>query len=387
MLILEKPYVSDLLAETAQRLQLPVLSNEVSRALSEKYDLKIVEADRLIDSLKNEKNPLLYSNSEDSIKWIEDNLAFTGYPERIDICKDKGRFRRLLKDEYRDFFFRELTIDQLGSLDTTGLKKPFIIKPVVGFFSIGVHKVASDREWPRVLSLIARDIEKVKGQYPEEVLDTGRFIIEEHIDGDEFAVDLYYDDMGNPVILNILHHLFISETDVSDRTYLTSKAIIEKYSDLFSSHLERLGRLGDFKNMPMHIEFRVEGDSVMPIEANPMRFAGWCATDIAWFAWGINTIEYYFRQLKPDWPSIFEGKEDKVFPLVVGLIPDDIDPKSVSGIKYDEYSSNFKKLLEIRKTDFREFMVFAFSFSETDGSNRDEIEKMLKADMRDYLIL
>ena len=387
MIILEKPYVSDLLAETVQRLQLPVLSNEVSMSLSEKYDLNIVEADRLVDKLKKAKRHLLYSNSEDSIKWIEDNLAFTGYPERIDICKDKGRFRRLLKDEYPGFFFEELTLDQLGSLDTSGLKKPFIVKPVVGFFSIGVHKVSSDEEWPRVLSMIARDVEKVRGQYPKEVLDTERFIIEGHIDGDEFAVDLYFDDKGNPVILNILHHLFISETDVSDRTYLTSMEIIEKYSDLFGSHLERLGRLGDFKNMPMHIEFRVDGDSVMPIEANPMRFAGWFATDIAWFAWGINTIEYYFRQLKPDCPFIFKGKEDKVFPLVVGLIPGDIDPKSVKGIKYNEYSANFKKLLEIRKTDFREFMVFAFSFSETDESNRDEIEKMLQADMRDYLIL
>ncbi len=387
MIILEKPYVSGLLAETVQRLQLPVLSNNVSRTLSGRYDLDLLEADEFIDRLKKGKRPLLYSNSEDSIKWIEDNLAFTGYPERIDICKDKGRFRRLLKDEYRDFFFREITIDRLGSLDTAPLKKPFIIKPVAGFFSIGVHKVVSDAEWPRVMELIARDVEKVKGQYPEEVLDTGRFIIEEHIDGDEFAVDLYYDETGEPVILNILHHIFIGETDVTDRTYLTSKDIIEKYSGLFMGHLERLGVLGDLKNMPMHIEFRVEGDSVMPIEANPMRFAGWCATDIASYAWGINTVEYFFRQLRPDWPAIFEGKEDKVYPLVIGLIPGDIDPKAVKGIRYDEYSANFKKLFEIRKTDFREFMVFAFTFSETDESNRDEIEKMLQVDMRDYLIL
>ncbi|MBN2071404.1 MAG: ATP-grasp domain-containing protein [Candidatus Krumholzibacteriota bacterium] len=387
MIILDRPFVSDLLAGTAERLQLPVLSNDLSISLSEKYDLRILETEQIVEKLRLEKAPLVYTNSEDSIKWIEDNLAFTGYPERIDICKDKGRFRRLLAGEYRDFFFRELTFEALASLDTSGLKKPFIVKPVVGFFSLGVHKVISDAQWPLVLSRIGAEIRKVDGLYPREVLDTGRFIIEEHIDGDEFAVDLYYDEGGSPVILNILHHLFIDETDVTDRTYLTSMRIIKKYSRIFYPHLEKIGILGDFRNMPMHIEFRVDGDRVLPIEANPMRFAGWCATDIAWHAWGIDTVEYYFRQLTPDWPAIFKGREDKVFPLVIGLIPADIDPSSVKGIKYDEYLSNFKKLLEVRKTDFKKFIVFAFTFSETDDSNRDEIERMLQADMRDYLIM
>jgi hypothetical protein len=31
------------------------------------------------------------------------------------------------------------------------------------------------------------------------------------------------------VLLNVLHHLFSSGTDTSDRVYSTSKAIIEKY--------------------------------------------------------------------------------------------------------------------------------------------------------------
>ncbi len=387
MIILEKPYVSALLARTVGRLQIPVLSNEVSRGLIKDYDLKIIETEKIVDITKKERAPLVYSNSEDSIKWIEDNLGFTGYPEKIDLCKDKVRFRRLLKNEYPDFFFTTVEEDDLDDLDVSRLNKPFIIKPAVGFFSLGVYKVVLDKEWPTVLACIKRDMERVKGQYPVEVLDTGRFIIEEYIDGDEFAVDLYYNDESKPVILNILHHLFISETDVSDRIYLTSKDIIEKYSRVFQKHLEKLGILGGFRKMPMHIEFRVDGDSVFPIEANPMRFAGWCATDIAWYAWGINTVEYYFKQLKPDWPKIFEGKGDKVYSLVVGLIPGDVSVESVKGIKYNELQDNFKKLLDVRKTDYRRFHVFAFVFSETDESNRDEIERMLKADMHDYLIL
>jgi hypothetical protein len=42
------------------------------------------------------------------------------------------------------------------------------------------------------------------GIYPEQVLDTRSFLIEEYIEGDEFALDAYFDGDGNPVILNIL---------------------------------------------------------------------------------------------------------------------------------------------------------------------------------------
>lgn len=60
-----------------------------------------------------------------------------------------------------------------------------------------------------------------------QVLDTGKFIIEENIEGEEFAVDAYFNSKEKPVILNILKHIFSSENDVSDRVYFTSKSVME----------------------------------------------------------------------------------------------------------------------------------------------------------------
>lgn len=385
MIILDKPYVSDILATAVERLQVPVLKNGFSEMVAAGRDINIVAPEKLIEGLREEDAPLIYCNSEDSIEWIENNLRFSGLPEKIELCKNKVRFRRMIERLYPRFFFAEVDYGDLDDFDPSGIEKPFIIKPAVGFFSMAVQKVVSDDQWPGILRRIHYDVERVRGLYPRQVLDTGRFIIEQNIEGEEYAVDYYYDADGKPVILDILHHLFADDSDVSDRTYITSKEIIEKGSKLFYGHLARLGELGGFRNMPMHVEYRVDGADVIPVEANPMRFAAWCTTDIAWHAWGINTVEYLFRGGRPDWEEIFRGREDKVYSLVVGFVPEDIDALRVKSIDYNRFEKNFKKPLEIRRTDFRKYHVFAFVFSETDESNRDEIDRMLKADLREYI--
>ena len=72
-------------------------------------------------------------------------------------------------------------------------------------------------EWDGVLHTIGDEMEAVKALYPLEVLDTTRFIIETCVEGEEFAIDAYYDGAGDVVLLNVLQHLFSSAEDVSDR--------------------------------------------------------------------------------------------------------------------------------------------------------------------------
>ncbi|WP_041779331.1 ATP-grasp domain-containing protein [Belliella baltica] len=65
------------------------------------------------------------------------------------------------------------------------------------------------------------------------------FQLEEYIRGEEYAFDCYFDKNGDPVILNILHHVFISEKDVSDRWYYSSEEVINQLHDPLN--LEYLG--------------------------------------------------------------------------------------------------------------------------------------------------
>ncbi len=387
MIILDRPYVSDLLAATLQRLRTPVLRNAVSEGLTGEYNLELVDGEDFAARANAAQYPLICTSSEDAIGWIAENLGPSGLPSRIDRLKNKIHFRSMIEKDHPGFFYAGIDLEALRHLDPSGLPKPFVVKPAVGFFSMAVQKIESNDDWPAALRSIEKDLERVGGMYPGQVFDPGRFIIEEGIKGEEFAVDVYYDENGRPVILNVLHHLFSSGTDVSDTTYITSKRIVEYGIRMFTAPIARIGQLADLKNFPIHIEMRVDGRDIVPVEANPMRFAGFGGTDFGWYAWGINTHEYFLERKIPDWNTIFSGKEDKVYSMYVAFIPEDVPVSSVKEIDYEGFVSNFTKVLELRKTDWRNYRVFSFVFTETGPETASEIERNLQLDLAPYVLL
>ena len=385
MLILDKPYISDFLEETIIELELPVLKNESIEEFDLSQEINFLTEEEFIKKSKNSKN-FIYSNSENPINWIANNLSFTGLPERINNFKDKFKFRELIQDIYPNFYYQKISFNNLDEIDISKIDKPFIIKPAVGFFSMGVYKVNNDDQWKEVVANLKEEVELMAERYPNEVINSNKFIIEENIEGREFAVDIYYNDLGEPVILNIFEHLFSSGDDVSDRVYITSKEIIEKYHKTFLKFLAKIGELVNLRNFPMHVEFRVDKEeNVIPIEINPMRFAGWCTTDIAYYAYGINVYQYFFEQKSPDWNEILKDKEDKVYSIVVADLPKDIVVDEIKKIDYNKFLSHFEKPLKLRKIDYAKHGVFAFIFAETSLENRSELEEILNSDLKEYI--
>ncbi|MBV7276860.1 ATP-grasp domain-containing protein [Clostridium sp. PL3] len=385
MIILDKPYVSTFLLETARDMGIPVLDHSTVKELTPLEGLKTVNENEFMNIAKTKSPLLLYCNSENSFQWINKNFKYTKIPSSIEIFKNKVTFRKLVKKIYPNFLFKEVSYEQLSKFDAIKIKKPFIIKPAIGFFSMGVHKLNEDNEWESIVDLIQDEMNKVKGLYPTEVMNSSKFIIEEYIEGSEYAIDAYYDSNGDPVILNILEHPFSSNGDVSDRIYFTSKKIIKKYLVEFSNVLISIGKVTGISNFPVHMEVRVDKiGNIIPIEVNPMRFSGWCTTDIAYHAYGINVYENYFCQKKPDWNQILNTDDNKLYCIVIGNIPDDINFKEIKEINYDAYLSNFSDILEFRKIDYKQYPVFAFSFISA-LCNSNEVDKILNLDLRQYI--
>ncbi len=385
MIILDNPYVSPLLEDTVAKKSYPVLNNEMARSLS-KFDMMNVLSDEAaVDLLKGEKNPQLYSNSENAINWISTHLNFSELPQKIELFKNKAEFRRLLKEIYPDFYFFESGFDSLSTLDTEKIRFPVVLKPCVGFLSMGVYIIRDAEEWAEVIKNLRDDIEKFRGQFPTEVVDASSFIVEELINGEEFAIDAYFDKDGKPVILNIFKHPFSDETDVSDRVYFTSGEIIKSNHDRFESLLSQIGSLAQLRNFPLHMEVRVDGERVVPIEINPMRFAGWCVTDLAYFAYGIDVYEYYFEQKTPDWEKILKEKGSEFYYFTIAEVPVSVDKSMIREVDYDGFLKNISHPLEVRKIDYRRHPIFAIVFAKTDDYS--EMSNILKKDMRDFIII
>lgn len=385
MIILDNPYVSPLLEDTVAKKSYPVLNNEMARSLL-KFDMMNVLSDEAaVDLLKGEKNPQLYSNSENAINWISTHLNFSELPQKIELFKNKAEFRRLLKEIYPDFYFFESGFDSLSTLDTEKIRFPVVLKPCVGFLSMGVYIIRDAEEWADVIKNLRDDIEKFRGQFPTEVVDASSFIVEELINGEEFAIDAYFDKYGKPVILNIFKHPFSDETDVSDRVYFTSGEIIKSNHDRFESLLSQIGSLAQLRNFPLHMEVRVDGERVVPIEINPMRFAGWCVTDLAYFAYGIDVYEYYFEQKSPDWEKILKEKGSEFYYFTIAEVPVSVDKSMIKEVDYDGFLKNISHPLEVRKIDYRRHPIFAIVFAKTDDYS--EMSNILKKNMRDFIII
>ena len=378
MIILENQYVSSYLIETIKKNKFSVLDNEISRRYFSERELTSTA-----DAIKILKEEPLYSNSENSIDWVFENFKNSDILSMIQLSKDKIAFRKMLSSIYPDYYFREISLDEIYEIDVNTLKFPFVLKPSVGFLSFGVYPVRNEKEFDEVISRLKSDIEKLKNVFPISVVDCTNFLIEEMIDGDEYAIDAYFDENSEAVILNIFQHPFYDENDVSDRIYFTSKEIIKKYLKPFKKLLDEIGKVGNYKNFPFHLELRVNEDKIIPIEINPMRFCGWCITDIVQNAWGINVYEYFMNNKKPCWDEILNKSSDDYFYFTIGDIPPSVDKKDIVKVDYDKYLKNISNPLAVRKIDYMTKPVFAIVFASC--KSKDEIRNILKLNMLDFI--
>lgn len=389
MILIDKPYVSDFLVKTIKENNFEIVATKTASNLIPDKTLNWITEEEAKLSLKKNPETAIYTNSENTINWIQNNAVSSNLPGQIEVFKNKVKFRELIKDSFPDYFFKGVRFEDLRKLNVEELQFPFIIKPAVGFFSIAVHKVDTPVEWFQVLDKIDAENKNSKDLYPKEVLNVTDFIIEEYIAGEEYAIDCYFDSEGKPVVLNILHHIFSSDKDVSDRVYSTSKEIIEKYQNQIHDFLKIIGEKANLRNFPAHVELRINGEGrINPIEVNPLRFGGFCTTaDLTWFAYGINSYEYFFQSKKPDWDEIFKTRKGKKYSIIVLDNNSGFEASEIESFDYEKLLKDFEKPLDLRKLPLNEYPVFGFLFTETNFGNEQELMQILGSDLKKYIRL
>lgn len=386
MFILEDPYVSDFLATTVADLGQPVLRTPIAERMLPGSRAELLHADDAFAAAARRPEARLYSNSENAIDWIAANLAETDLPRQIHLFKDKVAFRDLLADLYPDYRYVGLALRELRAFDPSRLRAPFVVKPAVGFFSMCVHVVESAAAWPAVVAEIEREVETFAAVYPDRVLGLDRFVVEEVIEGEEFAVDAYFDAGGEPVLVDLYAHPFVGAHDVSDRVYLTNGETVARLSPAAMRFLHEIGRRARLADFPVHVELRVDAAGrVAPIEVNPMRFGGWCAADLAHFAYGVNPYTTYLLGERPDWARLAEQTAGRTTALVVADLPSSVDLARIEAVDYERFATRFTRVLELRPTDFNRYPVFAFTFVGVPSDDLSELDEVLGADLGEYL--
>ena len=383
MIILEKPYVSAPLVAYLEDKQIPVLHNDMAEVLKQQgHKLNLLDDQAFVE--KYEQSHQLYAVSENALVWLYAQLPESELVKKVKILKDKAAFRRICQQIYPDFYYKEVEMKALRSLNPDELPLPLVLKPAVGFLSVGVYIVRDKAEWQAALDDIDRNFAKQCAVFPDTVVRSEKFVLEQFIEGEEYAVDAYYDAESKPNIINIFHHIFKSETDVSDRLYCMSKQIFESNYPAFNQFcIDLNGALG-LRNFPMHVEFRVDKNTgrAIPIEVNPLRFAGMCLNDLTRHTCGLLPVQAFFEGTHPDYATMWNGIENDVFSFVVLDKPYETNRK----LDFERIKRHFHGVLETRDIMNPAMSIWGFLFTQTAPEHKAELQEILHSTLEEFMI-
>lgn len=381
MMLLDKPYVSEILSETLAGLRIPVVKLSDVMVMREEQ-LRACSEEEFIKAYQPKQSVLV--NSENALTFIENQLPESLHAERIRMFKDKYLFREIIKDLYPNFHFEKLNLDSPGIRHIAAEKFPLILKPVMGYSSVGVYKVDSMSELDLALGQIRLDLQESRAHYPSAMFNHDAVLLESWIPGVEYAIDAYFNSNGDPVILNVFSRVFSEDGDTSDRIYYTSKKVIEESIPSITNFLRLLGSKITLTNFPLHVELRrTDGDEWIPVEINPLRFAGIGTAELGVYAYGINVYSYFYERKEPDWEEIIRNMDDNIYSFFCLEFP--ITSSKSEDFKIDEekFTSQFGNILEYRKIP-DDPTTFAVVFYQS--IDMDENYRLIRVDL-DSLVL
>lgn len=374
--LLSDEYISPLLLNTLMREEIPVLvRGKRLREELERYcpGLKILNKAEAMDIISKENNRLLI-NSEDFLSCMIDNAPDHSKAERLRVLADKGQFRELERDAYPDYFFMETEIDRLK--DVRAKLPPgrsYIIKPSSSSKGIGagVRMLRSSSDLDQMAESLIHD---------KTSIDQGRLLIEDYIKGEEFACDAYIGPGGEPVVLGIYAHPLKDAEDFRDIVYYTSAGIMKKMLPRISDFLRRLSKRTELQGVQLHAEFRLQGNRLMPIEVDPLRFGSFSLSDLTFFAFGLNPYKHYYNSLKPEWDRVIQRSGEEIFFRVLARTPDE----SIGKIPdHEEFADTVQDLVGYCKLDTERYPAFSIAFGRT--TDVESVQKFLDLDFKRYL--
>ncbi|SFJ82505.1 ATP-grasp domain-containing protein [Halobacillus dabanensis] len=367
MLITDGKIVSPVLVQTALSNHIPIYYLNDERPLNLKVNSKML------------------TTSEDCLDLLEKNDSNHPNVRASKLVKNKAEFRKISSSLNEDFFYRLFSIEELLKVNKESIPYPVVIKPNKGYGSVGVYIVKEENDWVQAVQDLYCDILLAKNIYSDTVVDSDQIIIEEWIEGDEYALDCYFDNRGIPVILNILKRRFANDKDTSDRIYYTSSEIIKEVQGQALEYLQKLNEEITLKNYPFHIEVRRTRKGIVPIEMNPLRFAGVGTTDVSYHAFNINASESYFLDAKPEWEPIINRPDQSLYGFFCAEIPNNISINLVESINHTSLEKEFSEVLEYREIESTTDRTFAVIFFK--ARNIEEIDRLLQLDLSSYINL
>jgi hypothetical protein len=301
---------------------------------------------------------------------------------QVQSLKDKAACRRRLAAMYPDFYFKTLKLTDLPYLKLDPTKK-YVVKPVRGYFGSGVRLVEHGTDLNLLAVEIKQELRRNVELFSESVLSVEDFIVEEFIEGEEYAVDMFYTSTGKPVIVNLYHHPIPTKREYLDVVYYTSAEIFAWLHDPVVEFFTQLNQTLGARVLPIHAEFKYDQGRLIPIELNPIRYGSDGLHDLAYHAFGLNPFVCFARDIEPDWPALWRDKKDKFYAFYFGYNGAGLDV-ALYRPHLSKFYGLFSKILSDFPLNYRDYLGFRVVFLEE--SSVERIMELVQVEFTDYFI-
>ena len=294
--------------------------------------------------------------------------------------KDKFAFRELLKAIYPDFHFKQCKLAELPSTVPNNGSK-YVIKPVKGCFGTGVRVVDGCVDLQSLIAEIRAELSKNSAVLSSDVLTPEEFLIESYVEGEEYAVDMFYDSQGKPIITNVYHHPMPGNPAYLHMLYYASHETFDRVYPQAKEFFTKLNTLLHVTNLPIHSEFRMQNGRLIPIELNSFRFGGMGLCNLGYHALGVNAYQCYIADHEPDWKSVWKGKED-IFGFFIAYNGATADVTK-SQPDWERLRKQFSHIILEVPFDYKNQLAFGILYIE---ETKERLPEILQIEFDDYFV-
>lgn len=314
--------------------------------------------------------------SEASIELLKSRMD-DARKNAIEVLKDKNKFREMLSGIYPTFNY---TLIKASEISTLMITERSVIKPVKGCFGTAVRIIEPETNMEVLSRELEDELNKNGNVLSENVLSKEEFIVEQFIEGEEYAVDAYYDSKGEPRIINIYHHPMPKNKAYLHMIYYSSKTVYEEIIDKAKLFFEEIGRILKVKNFPMHSEFKYHKGELLPVEINTMRWGGMGLGNMIYHSLGVNPYAHFINDTEPDWQTIWKNYPTEVFSYFIAYNGEKA-PIALQSPNREKLREKFTQILLEQPFDHQKQLAFGiYCLKETEQN----IQELLKIEFDDF---
>lgn len=328
--------------------------------------IETIDLDWLLQSqLHFSQDDKVCIDSEAAIELVTSRINDPAKQQAVRLLKDKYAFRQMLGKLYPQYQYQLVKANDIPSLK---IDRKSIIKPVKGVFGTAVKIIDRDTNLTSLGGELQAELLKNKSIFSDSVLSQDDFLVEQYIEGEEYAVDMFYNSVGDPCITNIYHHPIPANRSYLHVIYYSSKVVFDRIYTKAKAFFTVLNKILNVTNLTIHGEFKLDGEDFVPIELNSLRFGGMGLGNMVFHGLGVNPYIYFLNDLEPDWQIIWHDKDQDLFTFFIAYNGANID-LTIHKPNYQLLEQQFTEILFKQYFDYQHQVAFGIYFLKETNQN------------------